>query len=265
MLSVLLSAMNLENENYIDTLSICSETVVVNQCDRETINRVSHKCVDGVERDVTYIESTQRGLSNSRNMAIDNAQNDICILCDNDVEYLDGYENMILSAFDKYKDADVIVFYVRRPERQNPVFDEPKQMGYLSVLKIFSPEIAFRKSSVSGIKFDELLGAGAKYPMGEENKFLYDCLKQQKKIMYVPAHIATIRDEESTWFKGYNKEFFIARGANFGAMAKMFSHVLIWQYALRKRHLYADNISTMDAVKAMYIGRRSYYADRKAQ
>lgn len=263
MLNVLLSAMHLDNENYIDTLNICSNAVIINQCDRSSSKDVMHRCIDGTEHDVTYIETTNRGLSNSRNMAIDNAKSDICILCDNDVEYVTGYERMIMSEFDKYKDADVIVFYIRRPERLQPNYNKPRKMGYLSVLKIFSPEIAFRKSSIEGIRFNELFGAGAKYNMGEENLFLYECLKKHKKIMYVPVHIATLRDEESTWFKGYDKQFFIARGANYEAMSSVFSHLLIWQFALRKRALYLRDISMLSAVKAMYEGRRKYKEDLK--
>lgn len=258
-MNVLLSAMHLENENYIDTLSVCSNAVIINQCDRESEPVIkSHKCVDGVTRSVTYIETKERGLSKSRNMAIRNASEDICILCDNDVEYLPDYEDKILHAFEEYKDADLIVFYIKRPERLAPNYPKAKRMGYLSVLKIFSPEIAFRKSSIEGISFNEIFGAGAKYKMGEENIFLYDCLKRHKKIMYVPVHIATLRDEESTWFSGYDRDFFINRGANYGAMSIWFSHVLIWQFALRKKSLYVQNISMLQAVRTMYAGRKEY-------
>jgi len=264
MLNVLLSAMHLEDENYIDTLSICSDTVVINQCDKESERTVEHTCTDGSRHKVRYVETTERGLSNSRNMAISNAFSDVCILCDNDVEYLPGYEEKILAAFDEHKDADVIVFFIKRPERQAPVMDEVKKMNYFSVLKIFSPEIAFRKSSVKDIAFDPLFGAGAKYPMGEENIFLYDCLRKGKKIMYVPIQIATLREEESTWFKGYDKDFFIARGANYAAMSVWFSHVLIWQFALRKKSLYGMNLTMKEALQTMYKGRKEYLSERKA-
>ena len=265
MLNVLLSAMHLLDENYIDTLSICSDTVIINQCDRESDKTVMHTCIDGIERKVRYIETRQRGLSNSRNMAINNAFNDICILCDNDVEYLPGYEEKILTAFDEHKDADVIVFFIKRPERQTPNYDSVRQMDYFSVLKIFSPEIAFRTASVKDVPFDPLFGAGAKYPMGEENIFLYDCLKKGKKIIYVPIQIATLREEESTWFKGYDKAFFIARGANYAAMSAWFSHVLIWQFALRKKSLYGMNLTMKEALATMYRGRREYLRSRKTK
>ncbi len=253
---VLLSAMFLEDENYIDSLNIHTDCVVINQCDREDSRQTGHDTPAG-RVNVTYIETRERGLSKSRNMAISKSTAPVCILCDNDVEYVGDYDRIITDAFEKY-DADVIVFFIKRPERERPVFDRPKRMGYLSVLKIFSPEIAFRSESIRGIRFNESFGAGAKYFMGEENLFLYDLLKHKKKIMYVPEMIAAVRNEESTWFKGYNRDFFISRGANYAAMSRIFSIGLIIQFALRKTGLYAKDTSLTRALLYMFEGRREY-------
>ena len=258
---VLLSAMYLDDENYIDTLNIHTDCVVINQCDRETMRDSVHNC-EGTDVNVRYIETKERGLSRSRNMAVKNARSSVCILCDNDVEYVPGYDRIINSAFERHPDADVIVFFIKRPERQSPVFDSEKRMGYLSVLKIFSPEIAFRRDSISGIRFNEMFGAGAKYFLGEENIFLYDCLKKGLKIMYVPEMIAAVREEESTWFKGFNREFFVSRGANYAAMSRLFSFILILQYAVRKRKYYLDNLSMTAAMAAMFKGRAEYIRGR---
>lgn len=254
--------MHLDDESYIDTLNIHTDCVVINQCDRECERR-SCRSTGGTDINVTYVETKERGLSKSRNMAIGKAGQDICILCDNDVEYVKDYDRIIEEAFDTYKDADVIVFFIKRPERQTPVFDSPKRMGYLSVLKIFSPEIAFRKKSVEDIRFNELFGAGAKYIMGEENLFLYECLKRHKKIVYIPKMIAAVREEESTWFKGFDDKFFISRGANYAAMSRSFSPLLIIQFAVRKRSLYKNDCGMAMAVRAMFEGRREYLGIKK--
>ncbi len=275
-LQVLLSAMNLKNESYVDSLNITSDAVVVNQLSDQSpyadtirdsegnvtgilsVERIQRENVNGEPQEVVFIESSERGLSRSRNMAIKAARADICILCDNDVEYVENYDRIILKAFEKYKDADVLVFYIKRKEKPVPNFDHEKRMGYYSVLKIFSPEIAFRRENIEDVPFNTLFGAGAKYPMGEENIFLYDCLRKGKKIYYLPVKIAELREEESTWFKGYDKDFFVARGANYTAMSKPFSLALILQFALRKRSLYKDETSLVNAVKFMFEGRRRY-------
>ncbi len=263
-LQVLLSAMFLEDVGFIDSLNITGDAVVINQCDRDDEDICTRKSGAGKDQKITYIQTKERGLSRSRNMAIDKADADICILCDNDVEYLPDYEMRIMDGFKKHPDADLIVFYIKRKEKPKPNYDKEKRMGYLSVMKIFSPEIAFKKDSIKGIRFDEKFGAGSGvYLMGEENIFLYDCLKKGLKIYYEPVMIASLREEESTWFKGYDKEFFVSRGAGYAAMSGVFSWILIWQFALRKRSLYKPyGLDIPDVLKYMFRGRREYLKGR---
>ncbi|MBR5766688.1 MAG: glycosyltransferase [Lachnospiraceae bacterium] len=262
-LEVLLSAMFLDNEDYVDTLNLTSDAVVINQCDREARRECDRVGKGDDSQHVVYVESTERGLSKSRNMALNEATADICILCDNDVEYLPDYETKILDAFERHPDADLIVFYIKRKEKPVPNDPKPKRMGYLSVLKIFSPEIAFKRKSIGDLRFDERFGAGSgKYLMGEENIFLYDCLKKGLRVYYEPIMIAKLREEESTWFKGYDKEFFVSRGANYAAMSKAGSIPLILQFALRKRGLYKDKLSMGGALKCMFEGRKKFLEDK---
>ncbi len=263
-LEVLLSAMFLDNEDYIDTLNITSDAVIINQCDREGERDFNRDTGGGGTQHLTYVETRERGLSRSRNMALSKASSDICILCDNDVEYLPDYENSILDAFSRHPDADLIVFYIKRKEKPIPNYPKAKRMGYLSVLKIFSPEIAFRRASIGDIRFDVRFGAGSgRYILGEENIFLYECLKRGLKIYYEPVKIAELREEESTWFKGYDREFFISRGANYAVMSRLWSYILILQFAIRKRSLYLDGMSMGEALKYMFSGRREVIRDQK--
>jgi len=256
---VLLSILGMEDINYIDSLKITGDTVVINQCDETSEEEIIRRSVNGSDQTVKYVKTKDRGLSKSRNMAIENATAEICMLCDNDVVYIPDYEKVIVREFEKRKDADIIVFYIKRKEKPEPNYPKERIMDYLSVLKIFSPEIAFRRENIKDIRFNEDFGAGSgKYIMGEENIFLYDALKKGKKIYYLPIQIAELKEVQSTWFSEYNERFFVSRGANYAAMSKTWSHVLIWQFALRKRSLYSDNMGLIQAVKYMYKGRREY-------
>lgn len=252
-LQVLLSAMNLSDYRYIKELNITGDTVVINQCDREEQEVIRE---DG--REVRFLCTKERGLSRSRNLAIQKADADVCILCDNDVVYEPGYDREILSRFEKYPDADILVFFIERPERQQPVFDHVKKMNYLSVMKIFSPEIAFRRKSVENLSFRECFGAGAEYAMGEENIFLYDALRSGLKILYVPVRIAKLKHTESTWFQGYTDKFFRDRGANYYAMTHRFYWLLILQFAIRKYEIYKKDNRMLHAISVMFRGKREY-------
>lgn len=260
-LQVLLSAMYLEDYHYIDRLGITGDAIVINQCDMD-----SEEVIKEDNRVVDYVCSTARGLSRSRNQAIRRAGADVCILCDNDVEYVQDYRALILQSFEEYPDDDILVFFIERKERHQPVFSKSKKMNYLSVMKIFSPEIAFRRESIRKLSFQEEFGAGAKYGMGEENIFLYDALRSGLSVRYVPIRIAGLIETESTWFTGYTEKFFRDRGANYYAMTRHWYWLLIWQFAIRKRKIYQEEpgedgkIGMLRAVKRMFDGKREYAA-----
>lgn len=257
-LNVLLSAMYLKNYVYINSLNITSNCIVINQCDREFF-----KEMEDDNRQICYIETTERGLSKSRNMAIRHATGDVWILCDNDVEYVPDYERLILEQYEKHPEYDGIVFHVESPINPVPCFPTARKLNYLSCCKVISYEISFRRDRVKGIQFDELIGAGTQFKMGEENAFLYECLRRGLHIHYIPIKIAKLRYEPSTWNVGFNREYMIGRGASFDAMTKRWSWLLILQFAVRKYKLYRDELKFTEAIAGMLEGRRLYRKEKK--
>lgn len=256
---VLLSAMHLDDYKYIDKLHIKGNAVVINQCDLDEGLKIS-SAEDELGREVRFISTTQRGLSKSRNMAIREAEADICIFCDNDVVYEDDYIEQICGEFEKNPTADIIVFFIKRPERGVPVFSHTRELGYDGAMRIFSPEIAFRRESLikSGLLMNESFGAGARYAMGEENIFLFEAIGKGLNCLYCPTMIAQLMDTQSTWFKGYTDKFFMDRGANYYAMTRRWYWFLILQFAVRKLKLYSADNSVFNAVRCMFDGAKEY-------
>lgn len=252
-LDILLSTMHMKSADEIRKLNISGNCIVVNQCDEDKVETIQ---IEETCAKQTILYTKERGLSKSRNMALFASNADICKLSDDDLNYEEDYEKRIIQAFIDYPKADVICFHVTRPERKKPTFLKPKKLNYITSLKVCSVEIAFRKERVEGIQFREDFGTGSKqYLMGEENIFLYDCLKKKLEVLYLPVTIGSLLDSESTWDTGFHKEFFVSRGANYYAMSRLGSHALIWQYALRKTGEYKATVSFMDAIKSMYQGR----------
>lgn len=254
-LSVLLSCMHQKDISICEDLHITSDVTIINQCDN-----IADEIFDKGSSRVRFISTKDRGLSKSRNMAIKEADNDICILCDNDVVYTNDYENIILSAYERNKDADICVFFIRRDERQTPVCDKETTLSYLGAMKIFSPEMSFKRSALDkvGLRFNECFGAGATYGMGEENIFLWEAKRRGLKVIYVPIEIAATKPNESTWFKGYNDKFFIDRGAGYFAMSKSLWWLLSLQFAVRKYNLYKADNTFFNALRCMHQGKNSY-------
>lgn len=56
------------------------------------------------------------------------------------------------------------------------------------------------------------MGAGSGNGAEEEFRFLTQCRKAGLKIYHYPYELATVAQTQSTWFKGFDREFFVNRG-----------------------------------------------------
>lgn len=249
-LEILLSCMNQTDMSIIEKSKITGDVLIINQADHALTEERNKG-----NQHIRMITTTERGLSNSRNMAIQNAAGDICLLSDDDEVFTSDYENTILNAFQTLPQADVIAFHVsNKTTRLGPTI---QQIGYFNTLKIASYQIAFRRKSVikHQLLFDPLMGAGSGNGCGEENKFLIDCLKNGLKIYFYPAVIADLQPQSSTWFFGFNKDFFYQRGSATRYYLGSFFSILYGIYYLTMKYsLYRKDISFWSASAAFFHG-----------
>ncbi len=259
-LQVLVATMNQNDHSLLDKMNIQSDAIIINQC-----NENFAKSIKNDNFHIKWVNSDERGLSRSRNMALKKATGDICILADDDLEYVANYNDIILDQFKLYPDADIIAFQVEGIESIfKNYYPKQRKTGFLNSMKISSVEIAFRLDKIksAGVQFNELFGAGAKYCMSEENIFLAECLKKGLTINYVPLKIANLHIGKSTWFNGYNRDYFISRGAAFTAMSNFFSILFIVQFSIRKYNLFSNELTRFQAIKLMIEGRNKFLKEK---
>lgn len=205
---ILLSCMFLsDSKEMIKRSHITSDTVIINQCDEE--NYKEENICSALLRTFSV---TDRGLTKSRNLAISKSQADICIICDDDEIFNDGYEKAVSSAYDALPDADIIIFdMVDRPLKWG---NSIKRLGYIDLMSVSSWQITFRREKLlaSGVLFDENMGAGSGNGAEEEFRFLTQCRKAKLRIYHYPFRLASVAQTQSTWFKGFDEEFFVNRG-----------------------------------------------------
>lgn len=258
-IEMLVSTMNQSNYDLLKRMNIQNKAVVINQFTNEKF-----KPPKKIENEtLKFISIYDKGLSKSRNAAIANAANDIGVVSDDDLYYYDDVTNKIRNAYQKHEDADIIVFCYDTKGRHKKKFGEvSKRLGYIGTLKVSSVQITFKIKSIKekNISFNELFGTGSShYQCGEENIFLFECLRQGLKIYFEPVSILSIEDNnESTWFNGFNDKSFFDRGAIFTAMSSRFYHFFIWQFAIRKYKFYRHENSFINAIKNMYKGHKDY-------
>ena len=260
-LEVLMSCMHQQDDKLVRQSQLTGDVVVINQCDRG--GYAEYATDTGIVR---MLFTRQRGLTKSRNLAIETAAADICLLCDDDETFVPGYEARILDAYESLPQADVVIFkIINRP----PSFpDRVLRLRFPRTMKVSSCQISFRRERLlaAGVRFDELLGAGSGNGAEEELKFLLDCERAGLKIYYVPTEIASVSQTESTWFRGFTEAFFEDRGGTTRYIlgAGMASLYAVY-YVLRKRSMYQSSLSPGKALRATFRGIRANKIGKQAK
>ncbi|EOY5686657.1 glycosyltransferase family A protein [Vibrio cholerae] len=125
---------------------------------------------------VEIINTNTVGLSKSRNIGLEQCEmNDIVVITDNDVRFINGFERIIYRAFSENLDASIITFKAKNQD--GTPFKNYKSYNFehtkFSIMKVSSIEIAIRKTQHL-VPFDDNFGLGSSIPIGEENIFMSD-------------------------------------------------------------------------------------------
>lgn len=182
---------------------------------------------------VRVINSTEKGLSKSRNLALKNAVGKIVLIADDDVVYKAGFDAKIVEAFNKSPNASVIHFQTETTEKKlfwnYPEYSKNLKVNYLT--KVLSIEIAVKTAEVknSDLRFDELFGLGAQFEDSESFFFLRDAFHTKKEVLFYPETIVihpprTSSDEVESDRKIY------AKMAGFQKRFGELSYILLIKY-----------------------------------
>lgn len=252
---ILISCM-FQGKDIIKRSNVRANVVVVNQCDQDSIEEFSFADDAGDVHQALFINTRERGLSKSRNMAVRHSLGDICLICDDDELFENDVENMVLNSYMRHPECDVITFALKWSKQEKKYPSKELKMGLSRIQKTSSQQISFRKSSLidKGIHFDEKMGSGTGNGGGEENKLLNDCRQNGMKLRYVPVTIATILPGESKWFSKRDEKWFENLGwSNTRIHGVLWGCVYIWYWLLAHMRIKNDT-SFFNAIKGYYKG-----------
>jgi len=187
-------------------------------------------------KNIRVINSYERGLSKSRNLAIKNAIGEICLIADDDVEYLPKFISTILSAFAKLKSASVIRFkidtftgevYKIYPESSKKLYSKKEIENGSSI------EIAFRRKDITthGIGFNPFFGLGSQFQSGEEYLFLKDILNHGLNIHFENDAIVKHSYKRSTSNMG-SENFVKAKAAQYYHDYHNLSYLFLFKFII---------------------------------
>jgi glycosyltransferase involved in cell wall biosynthesis len=261
-LEILISTMNRNNLDFlIPMFPFCHfsdfSILIVNQTDENTLLQSDFP-------KVRVINSFEKGLSRSRNLALKNAMGKIVLIADDDVVYIKDFASKILQAYNQYSNKAAIGFCIEKPNGllfKKYASKAKLNLSLMEIFNILSIEISINKPILDavGVKFDENFGIASPFEMGEEAIFLSDIKNLNQQIAFVPNVIATHPELSSNEKRDYKQRYYI-QGAfltrvintNYykGLITKLF-------FDLKQKKLKLNQISK--AIKKANQGRKDFY------
>ncbi len=232
---VLVSTMHQENYEILNRMNIQTDAIIINQCDSNSFSKFNH-----YGNQIQWYSFAERGIGLSRNSALSRASADILLFSDDDVVYVDGYEKIITEFFENHPNVGLTVFNLQslNPKRPEKINEIEHRLLWYNCLKYGACRIAVRRECIqhANIHYSLLFGGGAKHQAGEDNLFINDCIKSGIICMASTGLLGTVKQEESTWFNGYDEKYYKDKGALFAAMYGRKAHIMVLIFEMRKRN-----------------------------
>jgi glycosyltransferase involved in cell wall biosynthesis len=182
------------------------------------INQTKDRFLKSDYDSVKVINVEEKGLSKSRNSAIQKASKKICLITDDDVIFDENFHKNIISAFQTNPDSAIITFNHYRIGDAKPQksWHDAFEHNFKSIWNVSSIEIAFLLDDIKGkdIRFDENFGLGSFFETAEEFLFLRSALEQKLKVSFCSKVIVSHPEFSSGKMEGSDSLLY-ARAALF--------------------------------------------------
>jgi len=233
-IEVLVATMNQSDCSLYQKMNLQTDAIIANQS-----NHFDYIEVIINNKRVKMITTSDRGVGKNRNMALLNASADILIFADDDMVFVDNYEDGIIKAFERLPNADIIIFEV--DINANPDREDKRKIRKIGRVRTYNfmrygtYRIVCRRNSIlkKNIWFSLLYGGGAQFSSGEDNLFLREALKKHLRIYKYPFKTADMIQKESSWFEGYNERYFIDRGVLIANAFPVLKYIVCIYFAFR--------------------------------
>ncbi|NMD84671.1 glycosyltransferase family A protein [Streptococcus sp. WB01_FAA12] len=209
---LIVSTMNQHDDSLIEKMNIKSNAIIINQSNSFSY----HETILG-NSTIKWYEFNERGIGLSRNTGLMRSDADIIQFADDDMVFTDTYYKDVLLEYQKHPEADVILFSNKclNEDRMPYQVDNFGRINRLEGVKFGGARITARREKLlyNNITFSLLFGGGARYGAGEDVTFIQDCLKAGLRVYKSPIIVSTMKQDSSTWFKGYDRKYYKDKGA----------------------------------------------------
>jgi glycosyltransferase involved in cell wall biosynthesis len=246
-IEILISTMNRKS---LDFLHIMFKNNDLSRYTVLIINQTTEDCLlTSDSKNIRIINTEETGLPQSRNMAIKNAKNKICLVADDDVVYTTGFEQKIISAHEKFNDATVITFKMLNEDGENyqDYLDFSFQHTHKSIVKVNGVVISFdlKRLKNQNISYNNHFGIGSTFECANENVFMKNVLKARAKAYFVPKIILT-HPNYSTGIFGEHDKVIKARSAFQYKYYGWLAYIWVFKYI---RFLYVNDRISFNEIR----------------
>lgn len=216
-IEILIATMNQTNFDFLENMFLFSD---YNKFNILIINQTSeNRLLYSDNEKIKVLNVFEKGLSKSRNLALENATKKLIIFTDDDVVFQQKFEKKIIKTFNSYVEHDGFRFQYLNSQgnfaKKYPKTFQSKLTKF-EVLNSSSVELVFKGESLKqvNLQFDENFGLGTKFFMGEEAIFVSDGIKKGLKIGFIPEKLLS-HSQPSTGHKTEISTIYFVQSAVF--------------------------------------------------
>lgn len=220
-------------------------------------NSIETKKETWLNKNVRIVSFHEKGLSRSRNRALELALGDVLLFSDDDIIFEKDIYKKIIKAYKELPDADIITFKAYTAKKPFKKYSNKYfKHNILSIMHVSSWEISCKPKRIKEVclKFNELFGLGSVFPSSEENLFLWDALSKGLNVYFYPEFIVT-HPSPKTSSHNFSPEILKSKGAFFYEVFGNLSYLLIPIFAVKKLKLEPNIFKSM---LYMFKGQREY-------
>lgn len=259
-IEILISTMNKKSLDFLLPMFPFSHfsnfsILIVNQTHEDSLLTSSYPSIK-------VINSFEKGLSKSRNLALQNATKQLCLIADDDIIYFPDFEKEIVNAFNTFSDAAIITFNHQRIGLDKPqkAINEVYKHTLKSIWNVSSIEIAFCLDDIkrNNIVFNEYFGLGSVFETAEEFLFLRRSLTRNLKLYFCPSILVSHPQLSSGMHEGQDKLIFARTALFYKTKGKLVYLWLVKYLFFLYRNNYIENKECIDKFKTGISGIKKY-------
>lgn len=205
---------------------------VLNTLDKNAIDLLSSR------QDVELVQVNEKGLSKSRNRALEMSKGDLALVCDEDVQFLPDFYSTICEGFKEHSKsanlAAITFMYLRNGQPAKKYRPKTFRHHRFTLGSVSSIEVVLNMNWLrkKNLRFDERFGLGAHYGSGEEYIFLQDINLNKGRLFFYPK--AIVAHEEETTGAQWTDELIKAKGAVFKRVFGGLTWLVLRKFSNRK-------------------------------